>query len=73
MLVRILAILEVEPCNKNSLLSRTNLATPSLSRYIDLLLRLDLVSKADSNCFTITDKGRSFLQKYEKLVDLIGK
>ena len=72
-LVRILTILEVEPCNSNTLAGRINLATPSLRRFIDMLLQLNLVSKDYSNGFKISDKGRTFLQEYEKLVDLIGK
>ena len=69
----LLEVLEDGPCNKTRMASRANLATRSSTRYINFVLRFNLVSKNDSNYFTITDKGRMFLEEYKKLMKLIGE
>ncbi len=64
----LLEILEEGRCNKTTLSTRANLDTRSSKRYIDMLLKFNLVLNQNShNSFKITDKGKDFLEEYKAL------
>jgi len=66
----LLAILKDGPCNKPTLASRANLKTRESERYINLLLRLNWITREGNN-FRITDKGRNFLREYGSFMQFI--
>lgn len=66
----LLAILKDDPCNETALASKANLNVRELERYVNLLLRLNWVTREGNN-FRITDKGRNFLREYGNFMQFI--
>ena len=60
------ALLE-EPSNKTNLASRANLDTRATQRYLNLILKTELVTLEGSTMIRITSKGKDFLEEYRKL------
>ncbi len=70
----LLEILDRGACNKTTLAGKANLATRSSTKYINLILRFNLVTKDESaNCFQMTDKGREFLKEYKKIKAVLSE
>ena len=71
----ILSVLAGElECRQTSLASKSHLDSKGIARYIDFLLKNDLVTIAASRSNTalrISDKGRKYLHQYTKLLSML--
>jgi predicted transcriptional regulator len=56
-----------EPSNKTNLASRANLDTRATQRYLNLIMKTELVELDGPNMIRITTKGKDFLEEYRKL------
>jgi len=70
LLAEILTQLEKNPTRKTLLSYRCKLDSRALSKYLELMEKIDMVgrSKQNQNYFVITKKGKLYLKKYNSLV-----
>jgi predicted transcriptional regulator len=61
------------PLKKTHVTYKANLDSRAASKYMELLVRLQLVTRSeyDPTYFTITQKGREFLGRYEELTKIV--
>jgi len=65
-------ILEIatDGAKKTHIMYQCNLSYSLLKRYLRDILRAELICPEDyGNCYVITEKGRSFLKKFENYVE----
>ena len=70
----ILVCLEEHSLKKTHLTNKAGVDNRAASKYISILLSHDLVEKSteDGSYFVITEKGREYLRRYNKLLELLG-
>jgi predicted transcriptional regulator len=56
-----------QPSSKTNVASRANLDTRATQRYLDLILKTQLIKIDNENIIRITGKGKDFLEEYKKL------
>ena len=69
----ILRGLEEDQLKKTHITYKANLDSRLASKYIQALLKLDMIAKSikDPSYFIITPKGRFFLEQYHGLVKMV--
>ena len=74
-IAEILTQLEKNPTRKTMLSYRCKLDSRALSKYLDVLEKIDIVGrlKQDKHYFQITKKGKIYLKKYKALVEPLLK
>jgi predicted transcriptional regulator len=73
-IVREILSISRKPAKKTSILYRCNLSYSQLQKYLEYLISRGLLNNSTNNgktVFTITEKGRAFLEEYERLNNLI--
>jgi len=63
------------PAKKTSVLYRCNLSYSQLQKYLEYLISRNLLNNSKNDgktVYTITDKGKEFLEEYERLNNLLG-
>ena len=75
LLAEILTQLEKNPTRKTMLSYRCKLDSRALSKYLEIMEKIDMVgrSKQNQNYFVITKKGKLYLKKYNSLVEPLLK
>ena len=67
-----LEVLESGACGKTTVASKANLSTRSANKYINFVIKVNLVVRDESaNFLKTTEKGRKFLEEYRKLKLLV--
>jgi len=71
--VSIVSILAENKLKKTHLTYKANLDSRLASKYINSLIKLELVAKSsmDPSFYVITQKGRDFLKQYNGLIKMI--
>ncbi|MFY3741532.1 MAG: putative transcriptional regulator [Candidatus Nitrosomirales archaeon] len=71
----LLRVLVEEPdITQTKLAMKTNLDTRGIARYLEILLRTQLVlrqARGNRHIFQITERGREFMQQYKELTSMI--
>lgn len=69
----ILQALAEDRLRKTHLSYKTNLDSRATSKYIDLMVKLELIGKShdDPSFFIITRKGQYFLDRYQELIKIV--
>jgi len=73
-IVSILNSLAEGPLRKTHVTYKARLDSRTTSKYIMLLLGLEMIAKSDDDpsYFTLTQKGRDFIEEYEGLIKIVG-
>ncbi|HKU48450.1 MAG TPA: winged helix-turn-helix domain-containing protein [Nitrososphaera sp.] len=70
-----LKVLDAEfECNKAALAIKSNLDSRAMSKYLEILIKYELVSKAAGDGrprIRISEKGRSYLNQYVRMIELL--
>ena len=70
----VLKSLSSQSLKKTHIGHKANLDTFTLNKYLDMLIKLDLIEHHhEFACYSILPKGHIYLQEYEKLSTLIKK
>ena len=74
-LAEILSQLDSGPTRKTLLSYKCKLDSRAVSKYLEIMEKIDMVgrSKENQNYFIITKKGKTYLKKYNSLVDPLLK
>jgi len=62
-----------KPINKTSILYKCNLSFSQLQKYMEYLFSHNLlksIKEKQKEYYHVTDKGRTYMEEYEKLTDL---
>lgn len=65
-----LSILSEQRCSSTALATKCNMDTKSLTEMLSMVLKCELVAQS-GNHIQITDKGKSFLDEYEVLAEML--
>ena len=74
-IAEILTQLEKNPTRKTLLSYRCKLDSRAVSKYLEVMEKIDMVGRAteNQNYFVITKKGNLYLKKYKSLVEPLLK
>jgi len=65
-----------KPVNKTSILYKCNLSFSQLQKYMEYLFSYDLlksIHESPREYYHVTDKGKIYMEEYEKLTGLFSK
>ena len=75
-IVEDILLVALKSCSKTHIMYRANLSFAKTRKYIDFLLRLDLIatnfSSEGKQKFRTTEKGKAFLNQYREAVKLLS-